>query len=420
MDRALLRYQSNNPGAAVAGGYVLSLTGNCDVEALRAFVRDRVRRFPALTEHLAHPRGGDRPVWARDPNFDAAEHVREHVLPVGAGPTGLRAFVEEQIRAPIPLETAPWRVYVLREPSPAGTTVFFRSSHVWLDGMAVHRVVDMLFGAADDAGAVPARPLGWDGRPTPAAVLAALADLATWTAPSASPRALACPLAGSVRLHWATTSRKRLRALSRTYRATVNDLFLVALAEALDGWSPTPGRRRPQALMPLSTRRADELHLLSNFVAGARIRLPELGGTPRDRVTAVARQTARYRSGPRSGAGHRWWFERIPTPLMGPVVTSGLAPRRVTMFASNLGVLSAPMAVAGHAIAEALPVPVLVPGQRLSLGLGGRGDSATLSIVADGNVPDIAALAERWLAAVDHLEEAADLPVAIAADAAAS
>ncbi|MBL7499932.1 DUF1298 domain-containing protein [Frankia sp. CN7] len=409
MDAALLGYQRKNPAAPVTVAYLLRAEGRCDLAAARTAVAERARRFPALTHRVRHSAGSAAwPVWTADPRLDAAARVREHRVHGGA--EGRRAFVERWCRAVLPPDAPPWEICLLRGGDPESTWVLFRASHVWLDGTALHLALTMLFGDGDATAGAPPR---WSraGRVSPRAKAAAFGRLLGWMPPTGGLDALARPSSGRGRTCWATTDVERLRALGRAYGGTVNDVFLVALSGALDGWSrPSAGRRPVRALMPVGVRRPDERAALGNFVVGARVELPLGVASPWRRFEAVRRQTSRYRGDADVAAGERWWFEKIPTRLGPASVASGMDPGRVTVTTSNLGTLPGPLALAGHPFTEALPVPVLLPGQRLFVILGGLSPTASLGVTADANVPGAAALPRRWLAELAALEHAAGLP----------
>lgn len=404
MDRALLGYQRRNRGTPVSVAYLLRAAGACDIATLRGVIQDRAERFPVLT-HRVTPTGGpaSRPVWAPDPRFDASAHVWDVRLPPGADETDARSFASRRCGAPIPLDAPPWELSLLRAPGAEEFYVLFRASHIWLDGTALHQVLTMLFGT----GAVP--PARWlrEGRVSPRSLAKAGGRLLGWATPTGRLEALARPTVGELDLFGTSTSVERLRAVSRAYGATVNDVFLVALAGAFGRWSrPVGGSLR--TLMPVSTRRPGENDLLGNFVVGTRVALPCGPASPSRRFDVVRRQTLRYQRGSGAGAGERWWFERLPTRLGRTAVAMGMDPRRVAVSTSNLGVLPA-LAIGGNQVTEALPVPVLVPGQRMFVMLGGLGATATVGIAADRNVPDSANLATLWLAELDAMAQAAGL-----------
>ncbi|MBX6391050.1 MAG: DUF1298 domain-containing protein [Frankia sp.] len=411
MDLALLRYQKANGSSPVVIGSLLRVAGDCDSGELAAAIDERARLFPELRERLVCPASPSaHPVWAPDPAFDVTAHVREHILSPGSGDAGLRAFVQRQYQEPIPLDRPPWQAVLLRGHVAGECAVLLRASHVWVDGGAKHRVLEMLFGDADPTAGTAA---DWkrDGLTTRRAVTTALLNSLSWAVPSSRLHALDRPVSGRVSLAWATTSTDRLRALGRAYRATVNDVFLVALSEALDAWTVPAGRRHaPCALMPMSSRRAEERHLLSNFMVGARVRLPCGLRTPWERFAAIGRQTPRFRSGPRSGAGERWLFERLPPAARARAVTMGVSPRKAALSTSNLGSVRGPLAVAGRPVVEQVAVPVLFPGQRMFVVLSTLAPATTMSLAADRNVPDAPLLADLWGAALERLERAAGLP----------
>ncbi|WP_241834985.1 wax ester/triacylglycerol synthase domain-containing protein [Pseudofrankia asymbiotica] len=408
MDSALLGYQRKNSAAPVAVAYLLRVAGTCDLGAARAAVLDRARRFPALTHRLAPAAGRSGwPAWTPEPEFDVSAHVRVHHLSAAADEAELRNFVEWRCRAAIPLDAPPWEICLLPGPGADEFHVLFRASHIWLDGAALHQVLGMLFGEGH-AAAPPRR--GRDGQVTRRVLAVALGRLLGWATPAGSLEALARPWSRRHDLHWATTNAERLRALARAYDATVNDVFLVALAGALDSWSrPVGGRREVRALMPVSIRRKEEFGGLGNYVVGARVSLPRGPISPWSRFEAIRRQTSRYRGPENVAAGERWWFEKIPARFGPMAVTMGMDSRRVPVTTSNVGVLPGPMAVAGCPVTGGMPIPVLLPGQRLFVMLGVLGPTASLSVAVNGNVPDGDRLVSLWLAELDGLEQAAGL-----------
>jgi len=408
MDRALLGYQRKNRATPLGVAYLLRAEGECDLADLRTAVVDRVTRFPVLAHRVSPPAGrAGWPHWAPDTSFDVSAHVREFRLPGGADEGDVRAFVAGRCQAPIPLDAPPWELCLVWAPGAAQRYVLFRASHVWLDGTALNRVLTMLFGAGPAA--APARWLR-AGRVTPGSVALAGGRLLGWATRSGSLEALARPVAGEHEIYWASTSVDWLRAVGRAYSATVNDVFLVALAGAFDMWSrPRGASRRLQVLVPVSARRQAENGQLSNFVVGTRVGLPRGAMSPSRQFEAVRRQTARYRQGTNAGAGERWWFERVPARYGRAAVAMGMDSRRVAVSTSNLGVLPIPLTIAGRPVSEAIPVPVPVPGQRIFAILGGLGPVACLGVAIDRGVPRRATLANLWLAELDRLARAVGL-----------
>jgi diacylglycerol O-acyltransferase / wax synthase len=399
MDRALLAYQQASDATPLSVAYLLRAAGACDLATLRASVEKRAARFSPLAYRVTPTMGG-WPRWAPDAWFDARSHVRELHLPAGSGESAVRTLVARRCQRPIPLDVPPWELCLLRAPGAATFYVLFRASHLWLDGTALHQVLTVLFGT-------DLAQVRWlrEKRVTAGSVAAAGVRLLGWAAPTASLDALVRPPAGNHEVHWASTSTERLRAVGRAHGATVNDVFLAALAGALDGWSrPVAGSRRLRVLMPVSARRPGEADSLGNFVVGTRIALPRGQASAERRFAAIGRQTARYRRRGDAGAGERWWFERIPSRYGRAAVALGMNPRRVAISTSNLGALPASLTIVGNPVIEAVPVPIPVPGQRMFVILGGLGSTATVGVAVDSAVPGGATLATRWLAELDALD----------------
>ena len=408
MDRALLSYEEVNAATPIAVAQLLWATGPApSLETFQDAVAARSRRFPVLLDRLAYPTGPGRgPVWEPDPGFTVSRHVRECRLAPGAGEDEVAELVGSLCAAQLPLDRPPWELWLLHGHSPDSFGVLLRASHVWVDGTAIYRALGLLFGTGPDAGAIPATQCR-DAAVTPWGVLRSLGRLMSWLPLTAGLTGLAQPVSGRSQVSWARVELTRLRAIGRAYGATVNDVFLVALAGALEAWSGPVG---PLALMPVTTRRPDERELLSNFVVGARVRLPAGDETPQRRFAAVRRHTAPYRGLAGTGANERWCFERIPARFGRRLVAMGNDARRVAVTTSNLGCLPGPLAIAGRPVTEALPVPVPMPGQRVFAMLGGIAPTVTVGVATDASVPDGTALVGRWLAELTGLEHAAGIP----------
>ena len=468
LDMGLLGYRLANPEAPLAVGYLLEVAGRPpSVESLRTHVGHRVSLSPPLAATIVstivstsrRDRVRNRLSWSVDPGFNPADHVHEYRLPVGSGQPGLRNAVDSLSTLDIPLSKPPWQVWLISGYRPDGFAVLYRASHVQVDGTAMNTVLGRIFGPTGTSAA----PTGqtstgqtstgqsstgqsstgqtWSRRADQrlgvrAVGRAALGSLG-WVGRTATVHALTGPTTGQPRHTWATVDVERLRAIGRAHGATVNDVFLAALAGALPVWSPKPvedaeggpdrtsrrgasrwhmrlGRRRRRmsrvhVSMPVSTRRAAESELISNYVAGVRVALPWDENSASRRLEIIRRQTARHKRDGNPGAAERLFFEATPTRLRPAALAAGFASASVAFSASNIGSLPGALEVLGRRVTAASPVVPLCVGQRLAVVLGGLGDAVCVGFVADAAVPNPAGLTQLFLAELDGLEAAAGL-----------
>jgi len=404
MDRYMLDFQRASPTRPVSVTcYLLRLSGSPRIDDVRVAVQDRVRAFPALTERLVERRGRS-PRWEPGARIDISRYVREHRLPAGATAVDLRAAVARLSGVLTPLDGPAWHVGLVTAPGAAEAHLFFRASHVWVDGLSQNRVLTLLFGDPAAADADPA----WTraGTLTPGALASAARRQATsWAGPSGVPPALADADLGAYSVGWGSVGVDRLRAIGRAHDASVNDVYLVTVGGALAAWSPPVGSAPVRAVLSVSARRTAERDVLGNAFVATRVALPPAAASPAERFAQVCRQTAPYKAGSNASLGDRFWSDRVPARFGRRTIGGGQEPRTAAVNTTNLGPIRGPLAVAGVPVTAALPVPAAREGRRQVLvTLGGLGQTATAGFTLPG--ADAADLADRWLAEIDDLERA--------------
>lgn len=404
MDRYMLDFQRALPTRPVAVTcYLLRVAGTPDLDAVRAAVLERVAAFPVLTERLVEGRGRV-PRWEPGDGFDVARHVREYRLPAGATEDDLRAMAARLSAVVTPLDGPAWEVGLVTSPDADETHVFFRSSHVWVDGLSQTRVLTFLFGEQ-----MAAAPWVRTGKLTARSIASAAGRQATsWALPSGAPTALTEPDTGECTVHWAHAGVERLRAIGRAYGGSVNDVYLVSVGGAIAAWSPPMGRWPVRAVLSVSTRRPEERSVLGNAFVATRVSLPTRPAPPDERFAMVRRQTAFYKGDSGAALAERFWSDRVPCRFGHATIGGGQDIRRAAVNTTNLGPIPGPLTVAGAPVTAALPVPAVRAGRRQVLvTLGGLGPTATVGFTVPA--PGGAQLADLWLAEVESLERAAGL-----------
>ncbi|WP_243407059.1 WS/DGAT domain-containing protein [Frankia canadensis] len=439
-DRAYLAFHRLNPGEFQDVGAVLFLDGPVELADLRAHVSERLAhpRARILTERLETitVRAAERRVtrseasWVSQPDMDVDAHVVALDLPTAddalrlgrvddAGDRRVRAALDVIATRPIDMERQPWMLYLLRDGASSGSAVVYRTSHIAQDGAALYRSLHLLFGGDDtpDIG-LPAVIR----RPRPVDYLRFVSRGLAVLSPTRVLDAWGGPPTGPARHTWVTTELGRIRDIARRHGASVNDVYLAALAGAVRSWSEYEWREdaRPvHALMPVSIRVAADQNVLSNHTSGVRVALPCGEPDAARRLARIAAVTSRLKD---SGIGvvEHHHFPAVAaraTPRMLSYAASfGGRTRELAMVATNARTIGGPLRVAGRAVTELIGTgPLLVGRQHLSVALFGVGDRVGITFAASASVPNHDRLAGLWLAELDEFERLAPATVQVPA-----
>jgi diacylglycerol O-acyltransferase len=434
-DRAYLAFHRLNPGEFQDVGAVLFLEGPVSLADLRAHVAERLAttRARMLTDRLepVTVRAGDRRTtktetfWVSQPDVDVDTHVVALDLPSAqdasrlcvsdeAGDRRVRAALDMIATRPIDMDLPPWKLYLLCDGGSGGTSgsvVVYRTSHIAQDGAALYRSLHLLFGGDEepDMGLPESirRPRALDYLRFVSRGLAVLSPtrvLDAWGGPPTGP----------ARHTWVVTDLDRIRGAASRHGASVNDVYLAALAGAVRAWSEYEWRddaRPVHALMPVSIRVAADQNVLSNHTSGVRVALP--CGEP-DAARRLARIAEVTRGLKDSGIGvvEHHHFPAVAaraTPRMLSYAASfGGRTRELAMVATNARTIRGPLHVAGSQVTELIGTgPLLVGRQHLSVALFGVGRRVGITFATSASVPGHERLAALWLAELDELERLA-------------
>ncbi|MGM1063882.1 hypothetical protein [Saccharothrix sp. Mg75] len=375
-------------------GLVFRMTGpRPSLDLLRARVAARIERLSPLRQRLVHGEdvhggdvhGGDV-CWEDDPDFDVAHHVRE--LPAHVGVLPARTVLADSF-AP---ERPPWGLWTAPD-GPDSWSLYYLTHHARQDAGAAVRTVTALLGEEEPAAVRTAavrrsRRRGWSG------LLALAPDLARTYAPA--PTATPGEHGPGRVLGQRAVPLSALKDIAGRTGATVNQVHLAAMAEALDRWAPGGSPR--QIALPMETRSGEEDDRFTNRIGLMRVALP---GGDVDRVRGVVaaagrRRLERHRRAWRDVADHAshraagWAQLRITDPS------------RVAVTLSNIRVAS-PLVLLGAPVTDVTAIPWLPPGHTCFGLLVGYGDVARLSVLAPEGAPDPAELVDLWHDAVDAL-----------------
>jgi hypothetical protein len=381
---ARLGQMGPNPGD-VHFGLVFRIAGPCPpLEELRNRVAARVERLPQLTRRLVARATVE---WEHDPDFDIANHV--HTLPRHTGVLSAQSILADAIDPGRP----PWGLWVSEDDD--SWKLYYLVHHARQDAAAALRTVTALLGDGTVASVSTGRPQG-GGWP---ALLPIYPDLLRTRLPAPPvPRGAYGPARA---MGHRVVDMALLKEVAERTGATVNQVHLAAMSDALDRWEPRPGASRRQVNTPIDVRLAgDADDDFANRIGFMRVALP-CGGAPagllRNVVAAAGRRRlARYR---------RVWRDLVRN---GRNDAAAWAMQRITdhtqvsMTLSSIRVAS-PLTLVDAPVREVAALPWLPPAHTCFAFLATYGEEARLSVLAPEGAPDPEALAALWSDAVHEL-----------------
>ena len=214
------------------------------------------------------------------------------------------------------------------------------------------------------------------------------------------------------------TSLKDYRKIRRVHGGTVNDVILATLSGAIRAWFMTRAEsvaagRRLRALVPMSVIDEElEPTSLGSQVVGHLVDLPIGEGSPVVRLHQVS-----YALRVHSETGRAVAADRIagvagfaPTTFhaLGSRVAFKEARGSVNLVITNVPGPQFPMYLAGAEMVETYPVPPLLPGFSLSVGVTSYDGAVYYGISADRDaLPDIEVLGQCVRESLDELVDSA-------------
>ncbi|MFG3159122.1 wax ester/triacylglycerol synthase domain-containing protein [Streptomyces sp. NPDC048232] len=394
MGTADVAYHLAMGGRPLPAGFLFGFSGRAPtLDSVRARVAERAARIPALRYRIAR----QSRTFSRVDGIDVERHVHEAWLPgdddgAGAGRLMLSRPMGGDGRPP-------WDVWLVHGPT-GGHSLCYRTDHTVQDGVGAAHTARALL---DDhpAGGPPAyRPR----TPAPAGLAGALGAMAASFRASDKP-AFDVPVSGRTTLCQAVVPVARLRAVGRAHGATVNDIFLAALAHAIGTWHrKSTGAAHPPlpVAVPMSVRPRGEECAPGNRLVVARVLLPCDAPSPLHALTRVVARTDTLRTG-RQRDALRLLMTAGPRGIGARVGTRMVNGRSVAGPVSSVDFGSA-LVHQGNTARRAVVYSGLGAGIRCLTTLTLQHDTACLAVIHDEALTSADALPDLWLAALLELE----------------
>lgn len=424
-----------------------------DYDALVAHIEDRITFVPRYRQHIRGVPGRlANPVWVDDPDFDLAYHVRRSALPKPGTIDQLRDLTARIMSRRLDPERPLWEVYFVEGLEGGRVAVLAKSHQILVDGVGTVDLGQVLLDV--DPGPRNLIHEGWQpaGEPSSASlVLDALAESAR------NPRTVLSTLRGTAeltgrlssavldrfgdlagaisgrrptaespfnvehseqrRVVMVRTALKDYRRVRRVHGGTVNDVVLATLTGAIRSWLMTraesvdPGRRI-RALVPMSVIDEDlEPTSLGSQVIGHRLDLPISEPSPVIRLHQVSYAFKTHSETGRAVAADRIAGVAGFAPTTFHALGSRVAVEEsagVNLVITNVPGPQFPMYMAGAEMLETYPVPPLLPGFALAVGVTSYDGGVYYGITADRDaLPDIDVLGQCITEALDELVDSA-------------
>ncbi|MEP7736302.1 wax ester/triacylglycerol synthase family O-acyltransferase [Nocardioides sp. 31GB23] len=421
-----------------------------DHERLLELIEDRISFVPRYRQRLqAVPGRLANPVWIDDPDFDLGYHVRRSALPRPGTPEQLRELVARIVSRPLDRSKPLWEVYVVEGLADGRVALLYKAHQALVDGVQTVDLAQVLLDTSPEP-----KLLGgddWDAwkRPSaPSLVAGAVRDNLTRpdvlgqtlrsvsasvarTAETSGERAgrvlgaltgrgaeRETPISGRhsqqrrvVSVHTALADHQRIRD---GHGGTVNDVVLATISGALRAWlmnrsESMAGLRRIRAVVPVSVIDSElEATSLGSQIAAHVVDLPVGEASPVVRLHQVSYSFQSHQETGRGVAANRLagiaGFAPSTFHAIGSRVAAWEAGRSDQLIVTNVPGPQSPLYAAGARMVATYPVPPLLPGHLLAIGVTSYDGQVSYGITADRDkVPDADVLGQCLSESLDEL-----------------
>lgn len=422
-----------------------------DHEALVRLIADRLAFVPRYRQRLVRVPGRlANPMWVDDARFDLAYHVRRSGLPRPGTMAQLRELTGRIMSRPLDPGRPLWEMYLIEGLADGRVAVLSKSHQVLVDGVQTVDLGQVLL----DTGREP-KQLDHDDwaprvEPSPVALVASavadnLREPATLVATGRSTGEALVRTAREARhrvgavtnalanrrptydspLHAEPSAQRRIvtvrtslrdhRRIRDVHGGSVNDVVLATVTGALRAWlmtrgTPATGMRRLRALVPMSVIDEElEATSLGSQIAGRLVSLPVGEASPVVRLHQVSYAFRHHEGAGRPVAANRLagiaGFAPTTFHALGSRVAATQHQRRsFHLTVTNVPGPQFPLYAAGARMLETYPVPPLLAGQALAIGVTSYDGAVFYGITADRDaLPDADVLGQCLSEALDEL-----------------
>jgi diacylglycerol O-acyltransferase len=418
-----------------------------DYSRVLALIDDRIAFVPKFRQRLLSVPGVvSTSTWTDDEHFDLAYHVRRSALPRPGSVQQLRELAARIVSRRLDRSRPLWEIYLIEGLEDSRYAVLTKSHLALVDGATVD-LGQLLF---DSTPSPPVTPgVTWSPQRPPSRVemlgdaVASFrhpeiaADMARGQLESsrvagrlvslmrgATGRQTTSggPLAGQTsqqrRIELVDTALSSYRTVRDEHGGSVNDVILATIAGALRSWlitraEPVTRSAGIKTFAPVSVTEDEEAEptSLGSRVTGHLVDLPVGESNPVVRLHQVSYAFKAHKQTGRAVAAVRLvalsGFAPSTFHALGERAAASQASRGFDLVITNVPGPQVPLYSAGARLASSYPVPPLLPGHTLAIGITSYNGEVRYGLVADRDaVPDADLLGQCILEALDELVEA--------------
>jgi len=425
-------------------------TSGFDHATLTRLIGDRIAFVPRYRQRVRWVPGHvANPVWVDDPRFDLAFHVRRSALPRPGDLEQLCELVARIVSRPLDRHRPLWEVYLVEGLEDGRVAVLTKSHQALVDGAQVVDLAQVLLDRTPEQRELGADEWRPERQPGPGGMLVEAvrdtvvspltvvetargvadallhrADVATRRTTTVA-QALAgrrtdqdSPIGGaSSQQRRFVTVRRTLaehRAVRDAHGGTINDVVLAAVTGGLRGWLMTRaeslgGLRRVRAVVPVSVLDQElEATSVGSAIAPHFVDLPVGEPSPVVRLHQVSYSFKAHKETGRAVAANRIagiaGFAPSTFHAIGSRVAAEQARRGVQLSVTNVPGPQSPLYAAGARMEQTYPVPPLLPGHALAIGVTSYDGRVFYGVTTDRDrVPDADTFAACLSEALDEL-----------------
>ncbi|WP_395693007.1 wax ester/triacylglycerol synthase family O-acyltransferase [Nocardioides sp.] len=424
-----------------------------DYPGLVRLVQERLSFVPRYRQRVQTVPGRlANPVWVDDEHFDLGYHVRRSALPRPGSLDQLRELVARIVSRPLDRNRPLWEMYFVEGLADGRVALLSKSHQVLVDGMHTVDLGQVLLDTSPEPKELGADEWRARSRPSPfalmagavrdsvtdphvvpatarsttGAVLRGVADaarsagrvvdaLANRTPTSGSP--IIGPLSQQRRVVAVRTDLADHRKVRDAHGGTVNDVVLATVTGALRAWLLTRsdtmrGIREVRAVVPISVI-DDEMEAtsLGSQIAAHFVDLPVGEASPVVRLHQVSYSFQADKESGRAVAASRLTSISGFAPATFHAIGSRVAARErrgYELNVTNVPGPQAPLYAAGARMTETYPVPPLLEGHPLAIGVTSYDGHVFYGLTADRDLlPDADLLGPCIQEALDELVDSA-------------
>ena len=425
-----------------------------DYDRLVALIADRIAFVPRYRQRIRTVPGRlANPVWVDDDDFDLTFHVRRSALPRPGSIEQLRDLVARIMSRQLDRSRPLWEVYLIEGLEHGRFAILSKSHQVLVDGVSTVDLGQVIL----DVDPKPRETVPDEWRPHPAPsppslVADALGDslrnprLAVTTVRGNAESALRSVGAagGKVLGHVSALSGRRsaldspvnatlseqrrfvtvasaledYRRVRRVHGGTVNDVILATVTGGLRNWLMTRaesvhGSRTLRAMVPMGVIDSDlEPTSLGSQVAGHLLSLPIGESSPVVRLHQVSYALKAHKETGRAVAADRLagvaGFAPTTFHALGSRVAAEQTRRGFNLVVTNVPGPQFPLYAAGAQMLQSYPVPPLLPGHALAIGVTSYDGHVYYGLSGDRDaLPDLDVLGQCLVESLEELVDSA-------------